>query len=121
VFDRLLPHVGRDGTCDETKVRVSGRVASSDDEEWKRRTIESLMDVSSKTHVVGHDVEHSNHLRKDEDSMSIGLELDEKLVEENHLSGVHHDSSKNLGVDVRLDLGSFEEVGVIPGEKCGGG
>jgi len=73
------------------------------------------VNISSKTHVVGHDVEHSNHLGEDEDSMTVGLELDEKLVEENHLSGVHDDSSKHLSVDVRLDLGSFEEIGVIPG------
>ncbi len=48
---------------------------------WKGLTIETLMNVTSQAHVVGHDVEHANHLGEDENAMTVCLEFGQKLVE----------------------------------------
>jgi len=42
-------------------------------------------------HVVLQDIQHSTHLREDKNSRSLGLHGGEKLVEDDHLSGVLDD------------------------------
>lgn len=72
------------------------------------------MDITSERHVVGHDVKHPDHLREDKDSMSIGFELGEELVEQNHLAATHDDVSEHLRIGVGFDFGTFKEERVIP-------
>jgi len=42
-------------------------------------------------HVVLQDIQHSTHLRENENSRSLGLHGGEELVEDDHLSGVLDD------------------------------
>lgn len=71
------------------------------------------MNVTSDGHVVRHDVEHSNHLGKDQDSVSVGFQFTQQLVQQNHLSTVCHDPSKDFVRRVGFDLGPVKQVWVV--------
>jgi hypothetical protein len=48
--------------------------------------------------------------------MTVGLELGEELVEENHLPAAHDDVSEDLRSGVGFDLGALEEEGMVPAQ-----
>lgn len=64
--------------------------------------------IASKAHVVRQDVEDSDHLTEDEDTVAVHLEASEKLVEQHKLARVHNDALEGLFLVLRDHLSTVE-------------
>lgn len=76
------------------------------------------MHITSGCHVIRDDIEQTNHLREDKDTVPIGFQSREKHVKADHFARVHDETTENLIGRFVAVLCSFKEVRMIPAIKC---
>ena len=53
---------------------------------WTNQNVTNLESKASKFHILLQNIQHANHLREDEDSMSSLLQSDKELIQQEQLS-----------------------------------
>lgn len=78
-------------------------------------SIQSLMCPHSQIHVVTENIEHPDHLAKDQHAMAVLAKSSEELVEQHHLARVHDETLESLICGLGPDLCAVEKIRMIGG------